>query len=202
MDQLTTPDVSDIHTNPDVASGADGANAPKADTVAYETHRRLLGEKKALQAKFEELVNANSAKDEQALAEQGEYKGLYEQSKTAVEDLKGKLADAQTQQDNFRKLRAALGALGGKVDQKYYSHIGIDNILLDPDTGEVDEMSLTKTVEKFKKDHGVLIQNTTATPLPNAAPQYASGTEDMSKMSKEERMAKLGDLMKQMPRSR
>ena len=51
MEQQPNMEASGIQTNPEVASGATDAIAPKADQVAYDTHRKLLGEKKALQAK-------------------------------------------------------------------------------------------------------------------------------------------------------
>jgi len=199
MEQQPNMEASGIQTNTEVASGATDAIAPKADQVAYDTHRKLLGEKKALQAKHDELLASLAAQDEKAKAEQGEYKDLYSQSKTRVEELQSELQAAKEQQDNFRKLRAMLGAIEGKVDQAYYGHLGIENILLDPDTGDVDEMSLNKAVENFKKNHAVLIKKGTATPLPKEAAQYASGVQGINQLSGNDKANALGALMKKLP---
>ena len=202
MENQTTPAASGDQPNPAASSGAEGANATQPDMVRYDTHKKLLGEKKALQARLDAFERAQQENEEAALAKQGEFKDLYTQSKDQVKELTAKLQSAQDAQDNFKKLRAALGALDGKVDQKYYGHIGIEGILLDPDTGEVDEMSLNKCVEAFKRDHGVLIKNSTPTRLPNEAAQYASGVKSINQMSSSERANAAGLAMKNLPLSK
>ena len=191
MTEVVDSGVSD--TQPQDASGSEVIAEPKRDTVAYETHRKLLGEKKTVQKKYDDLVALNKAGQEKALAEQGEYKDLYGQTKERVEALETELADAKDRQDNFVKLRAVLSAIDGKVDQDYYGHLGIDNVLLDPDTGEVDKMSVSKVVEAFKAKHSVLIQGNRPANLPKNAPQYANGEK---KLTKEEQNMRTSELMR------
>ena len=178
------------------ASGSGEVVEPKPDTVTYETHRKLLGEKKKLQARLTEIEAQGKAEKDKALAEQGEYKDLYTQSKEQVEALTGQLNDATERQNNFIKLRAVLSAIDGKIDQEYYGHLGIESVLLDPDTGDVDKMSVSKVVEAFKAKHSVLIQGTRPTNLPKNAPQYADGTRKFEDLKLHEKTVDLGNRMR------
>jgi len=181
---------------PNEASGSGDIAEPKQNTVAYETHRKLLGEKKKLQARLDEVEAQTKADREKVLAEQGEYKDLYNQSKEQVEALTGQLNEATERQNNFIKLRAVLSAIDGKVDQEYYGHLGIENVLLDPDTGEVDKMSVSKVVEAFKAKHSVLIQGNRPANLPKDAPQYANGARKFEDLKLHEKTADLGERMR------
>jgi len=194
MTEVVEPGISD--TQPIEASGSGEVVEPKPDTVNYETHRKLLGEKKKLQARLTEIEAQGKAEREKVLAEQGEYKDLYTQSKEQVEALTGQLNEATERQNNFVKLRAVLSAIDGKIDQDYYGHLGIENVLLDPDTGEVDKMSVSKVVEAFKAKHSVLIQGNRPANLPKDAPQYANGTRKFEDLKLHEKTADLGERMR------
>ena len=147
------------------------------DTVAYETHRKLLGEKKKLtekhQAVLEELEALKGqvkSRETKELEEKEEYKKLWEQSKAERDELNNKLSSFQQEQTNSRKLRSFLNTLDGKVAEKWWGHIDLDKILVNPDTGAVDEMSVTKYVEQFQKEYPEIIVKQKDPPMPSPAP--------------------------------
>ena len=194
MTEVVEPGASG--TQPIDASGSGEVVEPKRDTVAYETHRKLLGEKKTVQKKYDDLVALNKAGQDKALAEQGEYKDLYNQSKERIAELEDELGETKDARDTFVRIRAVLSAIDGKVDKEYYPHLGYKNVIIDPDTKEVDEMSVSKVVEAFKAKHSVLIQGNRPANLPKDAPQYANGTRKFEDLKLHEKTADLGERMR------
>jgi hypothetical protein len=81
----------------------------------------------------------------------------------------------EVQTTNARKLESFLGTLDGKVDRKYWGHINLDSIVIDPDSGQVDEMSVTKEIERFKKEFPEVIRKPSGPGVPNQSPKPPSG---------------------------
>jgi len=180
------------------ASGSTDATVttePKVDQVAYETHRKLLAEKKNFQAKYEELVAANNARDEQAMAEQGQFKQLFEQERSRVAEVEAQLNSFQEERTNASKLNSFLGAVGGQVDQKYWGLIDLDSVLVNPETGNVDDMSVTNAVKSFRDEHSILIKDTNAKPMGGQAPQGANPSA-YETMTQEQKLAYAAEVMR------
>ena len=75
--------------NPDLVDQPPKAEADGGkDKVAYESFRKVLGEKKAMQKKLDEFMEAQKAKEDAELAEQGEFKKLLEQKEQELAELK------------------------------------------------------------------------------------------------------------------
>ena len=198
MEQQPTPEatVSDeaagtLHT----ASGVE--DAPKAEeSVKYSTYKRVVSSEKNWKAKAEELQAQIEAQNNAALAEQGKYKELYENAQEANKALQTQIAKEQQDRQDFMKLRAMVGAIDGKVDAKYYGLMPIDKVLVDPETGEIDQMSVTKAVETFRQEHGILIQGTKPAQMPAQAPQYVQGGRSFSELSAKEKAQDVGERLR------
>lgn len=126
---------------------------PKKDSVTYETHRKLLDEKKKLQAKLAEIENDKKQKEEEELTRKGETQKLLELVKKEAEELRTKLTVKEQREVQAKKLSAVIRSLGSNVDEKWFGVIGqhLDEVVYNPDSGEVEQMSVTAIVEDLKK---------------------------------------------------
>jgi hypothetical protein len=87
-------------------------------------------------------------------------------------------------------LNAVIDALGGNVDQKWLRLIDTDEVVVNPETGEVDPMTVARAAESLKKQWPEMLRKTAA--LPNAAPAGNGGgmisRADWLKLSSKEMM--------------
>lgn len=176
MEPNSSADPSGI--TPPEASGLGEDNPP--NKVSYESHLKLLEEKKRLQERYrqnEERLLALEAerqeKEKSELEKKGEYQKVIELHKEENQKLKSKLEQFSQQETNRKKLAAVLTGLGGKVESKFYNLIDFEDVLVDPSTGEIDEMSVTKVVEKTKATFPEIIRPGNGPRLPINAPQGA-----------------------------
>ncbi len=150
----------------------------KQDTVSYEVHRKLLGQRKTDQAKMKDLeakinsfVTEKTQNEENKLAEQGEYKKLVETRDAEIAKLNSENNEYKTSFDKAIKLSAFRDQLGGTVDNnQYYDFVNVDNIVIDPESGTVDDASVEMVVNEFKQSHSKLYTPKSAKVLPNNAP--------------------------------
>jgi hypothetical protein len=146
-------------------------------SVAYETHRRLLDEKKKLQARLDEIETQRKAREEEELAKKGEVQKILELREKELTETREKLRLKEERETEARKLSAVLRGLGGNVDDKWFSVIGshIDELAVNPDTGEIDEMSVTRVVEGLKRTWPEMLKKPVVG-MPNGVPQGSATT--------------------------
>jgi hypothetical protein len=154
--------------------GGSGGTGGNGDSVSYETHRKLLAEKKAAAAKLAEY-EAKVAEHER-LAKERETAELekqrdYEKLKANLQDELRKrdesLAQLEAERATAKKLDAFFKALDGNLDRRYWSLIDIDQIVVDPATKAIDEMSVTKYLEGFRKEYPEIIAKPGRSTMPN-----------------------------------
>lgn len=170
-------------------SAPEGQTAtPEADqaekNVSYETHRKLLHEKKSIQERYQqaaskaqELEALIKSQETKALEEQNQYKQLYEQLKEENSGLKGQIVERDKTLEEALKLDAFTKALGSrKIPSKYMGFVGVDNIVIDPETSRVDELSAQKEVERILAEYPEIIRGAVdAKPIPAQAPKPEAG---------------------------
>lgn len=153
------------------ASGSDnhdsveGNREQTSDSVAYETHRKLLGERKKDREKLsqmqEELARYQALerqKEEREAEANGEWDKLKRTYQEQIQDLQGKVTNYERSMVEGRKLQSFMEKVPGTIPKReYLSFVDTDEIILDPETGEVDEMSLEKTVNSFVQEYPHLI---------------------------------------------
>jgi hypothetical protein len=160
--------------NPDAGGNQDVINSDisnQKDTVAYETYRRVLGEKKKEQEKREALEKQIKEYEEKSLLEQNKFKEAYESTKKLLDDTNKRLVDIENQKTESLKFASFLESLNGKLDRKYWNLVDLSNIIIDPATGQVDANSINNVVASFKKTYPEVIQKPNQANLPNSAPQ-------------------------------
>lgn len=133
-------------------SAKDEPTTPK-ESVSYDTHRRLLDEKKKLQARLAEIETEKRAKEEEELTRKGETQKLLELAKKEAEELRTKLTAKELREVQAKKLSAVIRGMGANVDEKWFGVIGqhLDDVVYNPESGEVEQMSVTAIVEDLKK---------------------------------------------------
>ena len=192
---------------------SDGQQAPESDSsgndqqkdsVKYDTYRKLLSETKTVKAKNSELEaklkafeDEKSAAEEKRLSEQGEYKKLLEIERKKSSELEEKDKAREKQLLDGYKLNAVLEKLPGKIaSNDYLSFVDLDSIAIDPDSGTVDESSVSQTVNKFLEQHSRLLITDKGS-LPNDAPKGVSkplSVDEWRKLPLSERKKRMNEV--------
>jgi len=158
---LNSPGLSET---PQVPSGNQGvekaeAVAQQEAIVSYETHKRLLGEKKKLQDRLEQVETQWKAKTEQEMKAQNQYKELYESTLKDRESLNSKLGEQEKRWNDAIKLDSFMQSMGSrKIEPKYASFINLDGILLDPESGSIDSVSVQREVDRICREYPEIIK--------------------------------------------
>lgn len=188
---------------PSKPEAGEASNKTKVqDSVSYDTHRKLLAEKKSMQERLQnteselnEIKSQIAAKTQQDLEEQNRFKELYEGLKTENETLKTSIHERDVAMQDALKIDAFNKALGDgrKIDRKYRSFIDTKNIMLDTQTGAVDELSASKEVERVLAEFPEIVKSSgTSRALPNQAP---TGVSSVKKPTQQERMQILANYL-------
>jgi hypothetical protein len=162
-------------TQPAAGTGGDSSeNIPPTtkDSVAYETHRKLLDEKKKLQQRLDAFESERKAADEAEMVRKGELQKLLELERKKSQELDGRVKAQDEERKQARKLSAIVKGLGAPVDQKWYSVIGshLDDVIVNEETGEVEGMSVTSVIENLKKEWPEMLRRPAAG-MPQDAPR-------------------------------
>jgi hypothetical protein len=170
------------------ASGMDQMVEAVKDVVSYETHKKLLGEKKRVQEenaalKFQlgEVERIKREAEEKELAEKNEYKKLYESKSEEAKRLSDVLAQKEENEKAIKKISAVLQSLKpyGTIPADFIEMgvINPDSIIIDPSTGEVDSVSVQKEAERIRSKFPMILQKAGSgasmpvdAPMPNNNP--------------------------------
>lgn len=138
-------------------------NENRDDKVAYESYQKVLKEKKAIQARTQELENrlrafeeAQAKAEEEKLKEQQKYKEIAERKENELKKLQEQISHERKKQVNKVKEEAFKKALGHDLKKAYLLHADLDSIDV-TDSGEIDEMTLEDAVAKFKENYPELL---------------------------------------------
>lgn len=175
-----------MENNASVPSGttpnASGNPEPKPepiveDKVAYETHRKLLGEKKKqgellgeATSKLAEFEQREKDREESDLKAKEDWKKLVELRTKERDDAVAGKSDLESTLAKGLKKDAFVKALKGGLEPQYERLIDYDKIIIDPQTGLPDEASVGDYARSFESDFGRVLVQSTGPRLPNGAP--------------------------------
>ena len=169
--------VGNVPSGDDVNKTGEASGDQETGEVSYSTYKKTLSQLKNLQEKYKEqgltlnsFVEKEQQLEQKRLEEQGEYKKLLDLERQ-------KLSQYEQERDSYKnklitahKLNAFNEKLPSKIaNPKYYSHVPVDDILIDPETGLVDDSSVDSVVSSFIKEHPTLLE-TKSNPMPSDAP--------------------------------
>lgn len=181
----------------------DSSSSSTTDSVSYETHRKLLAEKKKrdeeVRLKDEQLValqRKEKEREENDLKEKENFKKLVEIRDKELADERAKYNGLNTTIQESVKFNSFLEALPGQIDRKFWKMVDTSGIVIDPSTGEPDPTSVKAAADKFQAEFSELIQVGGKAKLPNnEAGQYQGAMNDdvwnkMSAKDKKENLPK------------
>lgn len=173
--------------------------------VSYETHRKLLSEKKRaadelarVRAELDEKLAAEKKAAEDKLVEQNQWKELHANTAKELEETKSQLNATTTMISNAKKLRTLTKFAPIKQNYLDSNLFNLDSIILNPETGEVDEHSAQKEAERIRASFpDILVQAAVpkvgnTEPIPNN--QGSLTMEQYNAMSPEDKIANAAKL--------
>lgn len=187
------------------ASGSDEINPNESKQVSYDSHRKLLGEKKKLQEEFltvksqlDELMSERKQREEAELTKKGEYQKLLAAREDELRKEREEKENLKATLHNGLKLDQFLRTLNGKVDEAFFGLINLDEIAIDPETGRPDPASVQTAARNFEKTYGKVIERPSGVKMPNEAPGSASVLtyEEWLKLPPKEMKSRMKEVMR------
>ncbi len=179
--------------DPKASGGSD--NPEKKDMVSYESHKKLLDEKKKADARLKEFEDRDKKRAEDEAKQKEDWKALLETREKENETLKGQLKEQSDRLDRGIKLNAFLENLDGSLDRQYWKLINLESVTLDGE-GIPDEVSLKKAVKDFQATYPDVIKKQGGK-MPNDAPGGVGNsitTAEWEKLPYEEQRKRIKDI--------
>lgn len=170
----------------------------EADKVAYETYRKSVdAEKKAKarsreqEAELEKYRAADLEREQKELEAKGEYQTIISARDQKIAEQQAKIEEIASRQSESIRKQAFLSQLPATLlHPDYISFADLKSIGVDPETGQVDSVSLQAAKDRFLKSHSSLLKPQGSTPPTTQAPtanvNVETGTK--SKLSAKERL--------------
>jgi len=145
-------------------------------TVSYESHEKLLKEKKRRDEQIAEkdrIIEAFKKKDsetsEAKAKEQGDLQKIIEIRDKEKAEIEQKYNELNSQIVSSVKLRAFLDQVSGTVDEQYWSLIDLQAIPLDPSNGMPDLLAVQRAAKEFEQKYSLVVQTKGGSKMPNGA---------------------------------
>ena len=145
---------------------------PEPQMISYESHRKLLDEKKKVQGELSVLLADKKARDESEAAKRGDFESLLKARDEELAKERGERQQLQNRITTGLKMNAVIDALGGNIDPKWYQMIDTSEVV-QSDTGEIDPMTVARVSEALKKQWPEMVKRQGV--LPANAPQGNGG---------------------------
>ena len=167
-------DQSSSGANPD-ASG-EGQNPENKGTVAYDTYRKVLSEKKKRDEQLEQAekeLNDFRAKEKERVENELKAKENFKELLALRDKEKSELAEqlnqTKAQIERHVKFQSFLGEVNGVIPKQFESLIDVSKIIIDPVTQQPDPTSVQSVARDFEKNYGMILGKKASGGLPNEA---------------------------------
>ncbi len=186
---------------------ASGSQSDK-NQVAYESYKKVLDEKKSLSKRLDEMQKNLDEINKKALEKENDWKGLFELERKEKEEIKSILSERESKLNEYsereltaKKFQAFKSQLGVDIDKRYFSLIDLDDVIINPETGHVEETSAIMAAKKFAETYPEILKSRVG--AHGAFEGTTSGTsgskityEQWVKMSKEEKIKNYGNVIR------
>lgn len=165
------------------------------DAVAYETHVKLLDEKKKLQQRLSEFEKKAKDEKDAELKQKEQYKDLYEAAEKEKQDLAAKLNEKNREAVDLKKMGAFLRNVEAQIPKQYWGLVDLDKIVVD-DSGSIDENSVKRAVKDFEKTYPEVLKKP-GNKMPNDAAAGGAGSlsaEEWAKLPYDEKRKRIKDV--------
>lgn len=154
---------------PPVVDPANPGQTP--ESVSYETHRKLLSEKKRVQEERDALAAKDAERERKELEARGDFLKIIEIEKKRADEAEAKASSYEERTKTSKKVNALLKALDNSVPEKYLVMLPYEDLPIDPETGEVNQTAVAKAAEEFRKNYPELLIKPNGPRLPTEAPR-------------------------------
>lgn len=155
---------------------SDAERVRREQVVAWESHQKLLNQRKAdqkkareLEAEVQALRESIKQQENAKLEEKQEYKKLYEATRQELEAKKREQEERDKIIVNKEKQAALAKELGGLKNDAYFKFAELENIVID-DSGQVDQNSVRLEANRFRQAFPELIASTPSVRVNSQAP--------------------------------
>ena len=149
------PETTQTQQNPNVSSTAPAKEG--GDSVSLETHRKLLSEKKKVEEQLRSFADKEKKRAEDEARQREDYKTLLAAREAELTAEREEHAKLKNRINSGAKLRSVLEAIDGTVDEAFYGLIPVDKVVLDPETGLPDPMTVKDAVKFFESKYSKVI---------------------------------------------
>lgn len=176
------------------ADGTTSDNGNMDGFVKYETYDKVIGKLKKTESNYRDLASEFNAlkseikaKEEQKLLEEGNHVELLGQKDVLIKELNDKV-NSVTEKNNqlynsilrSQKEQAVAEKLAGKIKKsEYFEYINVDDVVIDPDTGNIDVESAQLVANKFAEQYPELIETKNNPRLPGDAANFSYQQKDL-----------------------
>lgn len=197
--------------NPDDKSKKDDAPIlpKKDDTVSFESYQKVLDEKKAKDrlladatSKLEAFEKADRDRQETEAKAKGDLETLLKLEREKRETAEKQASEIKESLTRGAKLRSVLKSLSGEIEDQYLGLIDISQVVIDPTTGQPDDLSAKKVAKDFEEKFSRVIVKPGAAKLPNGAPASGANAitlEEWKKLPLDQMKKRLKDVINQTP---
>jgi hypothetical protein len=160
---------------------------PKDDVVKYASYKKAVNQLKNQKSELEELREWKKQIVEDEQLKKGNFEQAIKSRDEALIDLKSKLTNFEQAEIDGKKIHAIQSKLPGKISNpEYLSFIDLDSIEIDPESGDLDELTLTRAVDGFVSRHAKLMEPTNSKGLPTVGhlggrPNLKRSLKDLSR---------------------
>jgi len=165
---------------PVVQPDQQSSQEPVKDTVQLETHRKLLDEKKKLQARLDAFEADKRAQEEADARKRGDLELILKNRDAELEAEKQKRTAIESRLEVGFKMNAVIDALGGNLDAKWHRLIDVSKVPINPETGEVDAASVAKLAQELKREWPEMVKTNSSLPA-NAPRGFDNGSGAISR---------------------
>lgn len=158
------------------------------DFVKYETYKKTVNQLKNYKQELEGLRAFKQQAEEAEMVKKGDYEKLLASRDQKISELQAVLDDFENDKIIGKKGAAFIKKLGANLKkEEYWRHVSFDDIQMNPETGDVDELSLEREVNRFKNEFGTDLLVTASGPsVPNIGhlggkPNAKKSLKDMSR---------------------
>lgn len=168
-------DNQSVPAGPDASASGTGSNdsqnsAPNDVQAILKKQAELLAELKASKARLKEFQDRDKHREEEDAKKRGDFELLVKTRDGEIQKLQGELSTYKSRMESASKLAAVLKTAGSDIDSKWFSIIDLSQVALNPETGEIDQMSVAKTVDALRKDWPEMFKKANTPNLPSNAP--------------------------------
>lgn len=158
-EEATTSGVESTETSgqTEVTSGAEEIKT-KEENVSYSSYKKVLSEKRNYAERVKELEQAEVERQQKKAEDDGDLQKINEHLKVKTQELEARLTETDNMIKDAKKLSAFESKLPGKIKNSRYRKFIINehlsDIAFDPDTGGVDDVTLSNVVKTFMDEDG------------------------------------------------